>query len=432
MTTPPPYTDDGETLTDLRIAIVSEQLLADGWEPSDAGNPDGSLEAIAVKLLSALDACAIAKPPTVVSEPDIIRSLRLTMGDRKVRQYPLQITFTLETKLQEELLAWLDAKAEPSEAWRSIPPHDMVLRCPKCGKQHLDIGEFATRVHRKHLCENTPEGEKTGCGHLWVPLDYATRGVLTVAAGQSERERELKARATLAEQREKEARQTAEDWRQESCDWSDSSERNRQARNELRRANEKLLAELVEANKRANTLDAKLEGMRRSHDLVHAGLLEWERWAEKLSMSIVYKPLGALGLRDRLAWQVGCLIDNLERETKEHDRHHAAEEAERAKPTPDVGKAAELLNELREGLASERMSGLLDLAHRVAEALGPAPPTPTASPVSKESGGPEVPEESLLKLASRELSSRGAFRYDEVLSLLITWAENEERRRERA
>ena len=62
-------------------------------------------------------------------------------------------------------------------AWRSTPPHELVLHCPNCGKQHLDIGEFATRVHRKHLCENTTEGPGTGCGHLWVPHPYATKGV---------------------------------------------------------------------------------------------------------------------------------------------------------------------------------------------------------------------------------------------------------------
>jgi hypothetical protein len=72
------------------------------------------------------------------------------------------------------------APAEVSERWRGTPPVDMVLHCPACGKQHLDIGEFRTRVHRKHLCENTPEGAGTGCGYLWVPFKYATRGVLGV------------------------------------------------------------------------------------------------------------------------------------------------------------------------------------------------------------------------------------------------------------
>lgn len=66
------------------------------------------------------------------------------------------------------------------ESWRGVPPIELELFCPSCKKQHLDIGEFATRVHRKHLCENTPEGPGTGCGHLWVPFEYATKGVLEV------------------------------------------------------------------------------------------------------------------------------------------------------------------------------------------------------------------------------------------------------------
>ncbi len=73
---------------------------------------------------------------------------------------------------------WEARAREAEEAWRNVPPHELVLHCPACGKQHLDIGEFATRVHRKHLCENTPDGEKTGCGHVWMPLPYATKGVL--------------------------------------------------------------------------------------------------------------------------------------------------------------------------------------------------------------------------------------------------------------
>lgn len=39
----------------------------------------------------------------------------------------------------------------PGEAWRFSPPVDVVVRCPGCGRQHLDVGEFETRVHRKHL-----------------------------------------------------------------------------------------------------------------------------------------------------------------------------------------------------------------------------------------------------------------------------------------
>ena len=67
-----------------------------------------------------------------------------------------------------------------NQAWKELVPEDMVLHCPGCGKQHLDIGEFQARVHRTHLCENTPDGPGTGCGHLWKPCEYATRGVLEV------------------------------------------------------------------------------------------------------------------------------------------------------------------------------------------------------------------------------------------------------------
>jgi hypothetical protein len=67
--------------------------------------------------------------------------------------------------------------ASCDDCLKLVEPARSVLFCPKCGKQHLDVGEFATRVHRTHLCENTPEGPKTGCGHLWRPKKTPTFGV---------------------------------------------------------------------------------------------------------------------------------------------------------------------------------------------------------------------------------------------------------------
>jgi hypothetical protein len=72
-----------------------------------------------------------------------------------------------------------------SEPWRDKLPVDLVLHCPACGKQHLDTGEWRARVHRRHLCENTTEGPRTGCGHLWMPFEDATRGVAEVATTES-------------------------------------------------------------------------------------------------------------------------------------------------------------------------------------------------------------------------------------------------------
>lgn len=65
-------------------------------------------------------------------------------------------------------------------------PIDMVLHCPKCGKQHIDWAEPAVEhdhgavefvawdnpPHRSHLCHN--------CGHIWRPADVPTNGVAAV------------------------------------------------------------------------------------------------------------------------------------------------------------------------------------------------------------------------------------------------------------
>ena len=80
---------------------------------------------------------------------------------------------------------------------------DMVLRCPKCGTQHIDednreelrieaaeLGvdregerelerwieerEWSNPPHRSHLCQNRK------CGHIWRPADVPTNGVAAI------------------------------------------------------------------------------------------------------------------------------------------------------------------------------------------------------------------------------------------------------------
>lgn len=48
-------------------------------------------------------------------------------------------------------------------------PIPMRLTCPDCGQLHVDTGEFATRSHHTHACQN--------CGHVWRPAVVATVGV---------------------------------------------------------------------------------------------------------------------------------------------------------------------------------------------------------------------------------------------------------------
>lgn len=45
----------------------------------------------------------------------------------------------------------------------------MILRCPSCNARHLDVGEFATKPHHTHACQN--------CGTCWRPAVEPTTGV---------------------------------------------------------------------------------------------------------------------------------------------------------------------------------------------------------------------------------------------------------------
>jgi len=48
-------------------------------------------------------------------------------------------------------------------------PVEMVLRCPRCKRQHVDMGEWATKKHRVHACQF--------CAHEWRPFNYNTVGI---------------------------------------------------------------------------------------------------------------------------------------------------------------------------------------------------------------------------------------------------------------
>lgn len=49
------------------------------------------------------------------------------------------------------------------------PPIPMLLWCPECGTRHVDHGEFATKPHHTHACQN--------CGMVWRPAIVPTVGV---------------------------------------------------------------------------------------------------------------------------------------------------------------------------------------------------------------------------------------------------------------
>lgn len=59
-----------------------------------------------------------------------------------------------------------DSQGSCTQAGRPLP---MLLWCPACGARHLDEGEFATREHHTHECQE--------CGMVWRPAIVATVGV---------------------------------------------------------------------------------------------------------------------------------------------------------------------------------------------------------------------------------------------------------------
>lgn len=48
-------------------------------------------------------------------------------------------------------------------------PVHMLLWCPACGERHIDEGEFATKPHHTHACQE--------CGVVWRPALVSTVGV---------------------------------------------------------------------------------------------------------------------------------------------------------------------------------------------------------------------------------------------------------------
>lgn len=62
------------------------------------------------------------------------------------------------------------------------PGIPMLLFCPKCGERHIDEGEFATKLHHTHACQE--------CGMVWRPSIAATCGVQFLPGFKSEPSRE--------------------------------------------------------------------------------------------------------------------------------------------------------------------------------------------------------------------------------------------------
>lgn len=57
-------------------------------------------------------------------------------------------------------------------------PIPMVLHCPRCGVQHIDVAtdDWPNPPHRSHACQTE------GCGTIWRPANVATAGVPSITS----------------------------------------------------------------------------------------------------------------------------------------------------------------------------------------------------------------------------------------------------------
>ena len=60
-------------------------------------------------------------------------------------------------------------EAAPDEKAQTPTPIPIQLICPKCYEAHIDEGEWATRPHHTHACQQ--------CGLVWRPALVNTVGV---------------------------------------------------------------------------------------------------------------------------------------------------------------------------------------------------------------------------------------------------------------
>lgn len=88
-----------------------------------------------------------------------------------IRRAPTRAELSSQLRSAENLLATtkLDLK-DVCEKWAKLAaPIPMRLTCPECRHLHIDLGEFETKPHHTHACQN--------CGNVWRPAVVCTVGV---------------------------------------------------------------------------------------------------------------------------------------------------------------------------------------------------------------------------------------------------------------
>lgn len=99
------------------------------------------------------------------------------------------------TRDEERAMALEIRKARAQRRERATPdekpsPIPMFLTCPRCNTRHIDEGDFATKSHHTHSCQE--------CGLTWRPAVVATVGVQFLPGFKNERQQTSGAKQPLA------------------------------------------------------------------------------------------------------------------------------------------------------------------------------------------------------------------------------------------
>lgn len=163
------------------VIDINKAMAVIGWGPEHAEEISKVRQAEArgvlkarVKLAEDLTENAQARCAKLISQVVELQA--------KNKQLELDLTNTCgSAAIDRERAAWLEAALEHAsktaetcicDAVSRMPPLKCILHCPNCNTQHIDEGEWETRLHKTHQCQ--------ACKHEWRPYSCPTVGVATI------------------------------------------------------------------------------------------------------------------------------------------------------------------------------------------------------------------------------------------------------------
>jgi hypothetical protein len=114
----------------------------------------------------------MAIPATLIDIETLQQRLRIERRQHRTEVSDLRIELVQLRRAKEDIEKLLEVshrRVLDMNAKMIEPPIRMLLWCPECCTRHIDVGEFETKPHHTHACQE--------CGMVWRPAVVATVGV---------------------------------------------------------------------------------------------------------------------------------------------------------------------------------------------------------------------------------------------------------------